>query len=85
MKKCTENKPCQGAMKISSVGDPDAVGLNVTDRIRLKDSHRNKGQLYRFPRKSEHKGFVWLNFCPWCGIDIRFKPSKRAATEGGEK
>lgn len=69
MSKCKPGKACKGARTLSFIGDPDAVGLNLADAYNRETKVTTKqAQLYRFPRKSEHKGFVWLNFCPWCGV-----------------
>lgn len=30
---------------------------------------KNPRPAYQFNRKSN--GFIWLNFCPWCGGDVK--------------
>jgi hypothetical protein len=80
--KCKKNKPCSGAEKIHDRGNPDFRGLFISDTINITTYVRGVRMGYRFPRNADHKGFIWLSFCPWCGVDQQFPKKKKKCSKG---
>lgn len=74
MSKCKKNKPCKGAIELHFNGYPDRQGLSVVDTFNIDTRLKGKRIGYR----KTGVGHIYLNFCPWCGVDQNF-PTKKAS------
>ena len=83
MKKCKKNKPCDSAKKIHVGMADERSGLFISNTVNLKTGERGVRVGYRFPKHQgpELKGYIWLNYCPWCGVDQSFPKKKKKRTK----
>lgn len=72
-KKCKKNKPCNGAMELHRLYDPFLSGLLVVNTMHKETYEKGVRLAYGFPKGFAHKGNIYLNYCPWCGVDQSFK------------
>lgn len=80
MKKCNavKNKWCDYIKELADFGNPEAVGLAISNVVNINTGARGHGLRLGFPRnrwKELGGKFTWVDFCPFCGSDV----SKRTA------
>lgn len=75
MSKCKKDKPCLGVLEIHR-HDAFLSGLIIANTVNLKTGETRKRIAYKPQKQSP----IYLNFCPWCGVDQNFKKKPRTKT-----
>lgn len=80
-RKCvpSKNKWCEAIKLIADFGNPDAIGLAVSNVVNVSTHKKGAGLRYGVPRnKRKELGckYIWPNFCPFCGHNISKRTEK---------
>jgi hypothetical protein len=81
MKECNnlKNKWCRGIEQVADFGNPEAFGLAVSMVIDIETYAKGYGLRLGFNRaqaKDLGGKMIWLNYCPFCGVDVSKRTSK---------
>ena len=81
MNKCNnlKNKWCKALKTVADFGNPEAIGLAISDVIDIETFKKGKGLRLGFNRaQAKELGgkWIWLSFCPFCGADVSQRTGK---------